>query len=598
MPSTYSNLKIELIATGEQSGTWGATTNTNLGTAIEEAITGSADVTFVAGLDTTITLTDTNAAQAARNLRLNLIGTSNNAQNLILGSGCQIEKLYLINNTLGHTITVKNTTGTGIAVPAGRTAFVYNNGTNVVDAITYLSSLTTTQVNITGQGDLRLEDTSGGEYVALQAPSTLASSYTLTMPVDDGTNGQALITDGSGNLSWSTAASGDVYGPASATDNAIARFDLTTGKLIQNSSALVDDAGNVLAGAGLVGAPAFSTSGDTNTGIFFPAADTIAFSEGGVESMRIDSAGNVGIGTTSPDRRLNVYGSSDVNALIEIGSSLTTAEAVIGVTSGSNTGFVGTFTNNDFMFRTNNTERMRITATGLVGIGTTTPTARLDVSSPSSGQLLQLIKPVVSTGGANIYMQSDSANSGTAVQFNWGSEAYTNGVTGGGPANAYPLTFYTNGTERMRVNAGAPILCLAGGNTSATGTGIAFPATQSASSDANCLDDYEEGNWTPTAPVGLSFSTATYQKIGNTVFLNAFINVNSNSDGSVFLISGLPYAIIGASSSVGCFSSTNTDLYAYLEAGNGIFIRTNGNSSRTCSSLSGAFIAFQLYYRT
>ena len=75
MASTYSNLKIELIATGEQSGTWGITTNTNLGTALEEAIVGSADVTF-ASADVTLTLTDTNASQTARNFRLNLTGTS------------------------------------------------------------------------------------------------------------------------------------------------------------------------------------------------------------------------------------------------------------------------------------------------------------------------------------------------------------------------------------------------------------------------------------------------------------------------------------------------------------------------------------------
>ena len=59
MASTYSNLKIELIGTGDQSGTWGVTTNTNLGTAIEEAITGSANVTF-SSADVTLTLTNTN----------------------------------------------------------------------------------------------------------------------------------------------------------------------------------------------------------------------------------------------------------------------------------------------------------------------------------------------------------------------------------------------------------------------------------------------------------------------------------------------------------------------------------------------------------
>ena len=141
MASTYSDLKIELIGTGEQTGTWGTTTNNNFSVAIGEAITGSADVAF-SSADVTVTLTDTNAAQTARNLRLNLTGTSGGARQLILGSGCQIEKLYLVNNGLADAVTVKNTSGTGIAVPAGKSMFVFNNGTNVVDAITHLSSLT------------------------------------------------------------------------------------------------------------------------------------------------------------------------------------------------------------------------------------------------------------------------------------------------------------------------------------------------------------------------------------------------------------------------------------------------------------------------
>ena len=141
MASTYSDLKIELIGTGEQTGTWGTTTNNNFSVAFQEAITGSADVAF-SSADVTVTLTDTNAAQTARNLRLNLTGTSGGARNLILGSGCQIEKLYLINNGLADAVTVKNTSGTGIAVPAGKSMFVFNNATNVVDAVTHLSSLT------------------------------------------------------------------------------------------------------------------------------------------------------------------------------------------------------------------------------------------------------------------------------------------------------------------------------------------------------------------------------------------------------------------------------------------------------------------------
>jgi hypothetical protein len=126
------------MTTGENSGTWGNVTNVNLGTALEEAIVGSADVSF-SSADVTLTLTDSNASQTARNLRLNLTGTVSAAQNLIVPA---IEKVYVINNGLTYAITVKNSSGTGIAVPAGKTMWVYNNGTNVVDAVTHLTSLT------------------------------------------------------------------------------------------------------------------------------------------------------------------------------------------------------------------------------------------------------------------------------------------------------------------------------------------------------------------------------------------------------------------------------------------------------------------------
>jgi hypothetical protein len=134
MASTYSSLKIELIGAGEQSGTWGNTTNTNLGTAIEQAITGSGDVSFSSS-NVTLSLADTPNSQTARNLRLNLTGTSGGARTLTVPA---IEKLYLINNTLLDAVTVKNSSGTGVAVPAGTSLFVFNDGTNVTSAMTGL----------------------------------------------------------------------------------------------------------------------------------------------------------------------------------------------------------------------------------------------------------------------------------------------------------------------------------------------------------------------------------------------------------------------------------------------------------------------------
>jgi len=146
MASTYSALKVQLMATGENSGTWGNVTNDNLGVALEEAIVGSADVTF-SSADVNLTLTNTNATQIGRNLRLNLVGSVATTQVLYFSTDLNIEKVYIINNDLTQNITVRNKiagtpSGSSVVVPAGKTMWVYNTGTNVVDAVTHLTSLT------------------------------------------------------------------------------------------------------------------------------------------------------------------------------------------------------------------------------------------------------------------------------------------------------------------------------------------------------------------------------------------------------------------------------------------------------------------------
>ena len=201
MASTYSSLKIELIGTGDQAGTWGSTTNTNLGTALEQAITGTVDITF-ASADVTLTLTDSNAAQNARALRLNLGGTTAGARSLIVPA---IAKQYIVNNGTADTITIKNSSGTGVAIPAGVTMTVFNNATNVVVVNNYAPTFTAGQMNLQAQGPLRFEDATGGQYVAFAAPTTVASNITWTLPSTDGTTGQMLSTNGSGTLSWATA---------------------------------------------------------------------------------------------------------------------------------------------------------------------------------------------------------------------------------------------------------------------------------------------------------------------------------------------------------------------------------------------------------
>ena len=135
--------------------------------ALTEAIAGSADVTF-ASATKTLTLTDTVTAQVARNLRLNLGGTSGGAQDLVVPA---IEKSYIINNGTADIITVKNATGTGVAVPAGKTMYVYNNATNVVDVTNHSTTLTLGT-------DLALADGGTGASTAAAARTNLEVDIT------------------------------------------------------------------------------------------------------------------------------------------------------------------------------------------------------------------------------------------------------------------------------------------------------------------------------------------------------------------------------------------------------------------------------------
>ena len=209
--STYSNLSVELIGTGEQSGTWGTTTNTNLGTALEEAIVGTVSQAVTTG-DTTLTWnTSSNASQTARHLRLNLTGSSGGVGNLIvptLSSG----KNYIIKNSSDTAITVKTTAGTGILVPAGKSMELYQDGTNVVDTVTYLSSLTLGSV---------LPITSGGTGTTSTTFTNLTTNVTGTLPVGNGGTGATTLTGvvkGSGTSTLSAATAGtDYVAPGTAT---------------------------------------------------------------------------------------------------------------------------------------------------------------------------------------------------------------------------------------------------------------------------------------------------------------------------------------------------------------------------------------------
>jgi hypothetical protein len=266
---------------------------------------------------------------------------------------------------------------------------------------------------------------------------------------------------------------------------------------------------------------------DANTGIFF-GSDIIGFTEGGTEAMRLNSSGNVGIGTSSPAYRLQVVNGTSNYAALGNGAS---------------------------------------------------------------------------SGGASALFMAGASN-----QLSWAmcQNFHVAGALTFAPSTANGGFTLTNPYLTLN-NTGAVVL--KDGNTSATGTGIAFPATQSASSDANTLDDYEEGTWTPilgrfTTDPTITYSDrrGTYVKIGSMVYCMAFFNISSISANGSGLnqLAGFPFTPESVGSSrwvlnVGLNECLTTAISGYIIAGAtfGFFYNTTNQSNPNANYATGQmFISF------
>ena len=140
--------------------------------------------------------------------------------------------------------------------------------------------------------------------------------------------------------------------------------------------------------------PGLTFSGNTRTGLFMPSANTLAFTAANTESMRIDSSGNVGIGTNSPAVKLDVRGTStylinatNPTAWVSADSALTTGSIYSQWNTSTNEGIFGSYTNHPIYFVTNNSRRLTIDTSGNVGIGTSSPASKLDIPDVSANGL-------------------------------------------------------------------------------------------------------------------------------------------------------------------------------------------------------------------
>jgi len=272
MASTYSaNLRLELIGTGEQQGTWGSTTNTNLGTLIEEAIGGYTSVTVSDAGDTTLT-TNNGTADQARNMVLNLTGTIGAARNVIVPA---IEKVYIIKNatTGGFAVTVKVSGQTGVSVANGDTAIVYVDGTDVRSASPTLGTMSiqnASNVSITGGTISGLSNLSvANATVATQVRTNLSaagsgSNTDLTSVYLDNAGLKLKDTNASHGLTIApgsdltadrtlTVTTGDAARTVTISDNATISQDYSTSGSPQFTAVNIGDATDTTVGRASAG---------------------------------------------------------------------------------------------------------------------------------------------------------------------------------------------------------------------------------------------------------------------------------------------------------------------------------------------------------
>jgi hypothetical protein len=478
--------------------------------------------------------------------------------------------------TNGIVATFANGGSTGAAIQ------LFQNGVDVATigmpagsaGITFTVS-TTERMRIDSAGNVGIGSTNPGARLAIRGIGTTSATFALDVANVNGNTHMAVRDDGEviffgSSLSETlrlTAAGNLLPGSNNAYDLGAtgSRFrdgwfarDVSAGGTLRQSGAIGSGTANTTVIANSSGqAQIWALGPDTSTrgSILFVVARSDLTSS--IESLRIDSAGNVGIGTSSPSVRLAVVGGVNASRFTRAGATAITNGGGITLGTDFNTAgclLAGTGNQDFIVFGSSDTtdptggtltERLRIDSAGNVGIGTDAPSARLDVRVPGNGGS-------TSTADNSIFLAPASpaqitANEiGTQIILNAKRTGVTDGaaiaaINDGANFDQAALAFYTHinasgvpRTERLRIQSLGTVQLPSGS-----------PGIKFGTRNAN-LADYEEGTWTPTvtsAGYTASASSGTYTKIGNIVNIRGSITfsaVNASSTSRAD-IGGLPF---------------------------------------------------------